>query len=309
MDGRPFTLVSSQQPGLDEPGCALLCIRERVRADVLVRSLTCSKPMTERIFSQGQLTASDGRVLRRTDFLEPGDEARLSLVVTRQPGPVDDAPLTVLYQDSFLLAVDKPSGILVHGDGSDAQTLTAQAQGHLLRQGSGAVAQALHRLDVDTSGIVLFSLAEEIQPAFDALIAGDGLTKRYYAVIEGALSAPLGKWITVDAPIARDRHDARRMRVGRTGKPARTRVRMVEKNGARSLIEAELETGRRHQIRVHLAYLGHPLVGDTLYGGASSSHGLQLCAHELHLTHPVSGEDIKLSLSMDAKHLAEWSWS
>jgi 23S rRNA pseudouridine1911/1915/1917 synthase len=158
---------------------------------------------------------------------------------------------------------------------------------------------------VDTSGIVLFSLTEEFQPSFDALVAGTGLRKRYWAVIEGALPWHDDRWHTIDAPIARDRHDARRMRVGRTGKPAVTLVRTVERHGRQSLVEAELATGRRHQIRVHLAHLGHPICGDSLYGGTPNDGGLLLHAHEAQLTHPLSGELLVVRSALPAR-LGTW---
>lgn len=295
MGGRGFTLLSATGPTPDGPGEAAFCIEQPTEAAAFAQDLVKSKAMVTRIFNNGQFKGPDGAPLLRATALAAGRKVTLSLVPTRESGPSSSAPVSVLYQDAFLLAADKPAGLLVHSDGTASQTLTAQVQGLLARQGSAAVPQALHRLDVDTSGIVLFSLAEEIQPAFDALIAGDGLTKRYYAVIEGTLSRSQSSWFTIDAPIARDRHDARRMRVGRTGKPSVTHVRTVAVKGGRSLLEVELETGRRHQIRVHLAHLGHPLVGDTLYGGVRDANGLHLNAHEVRLTHPVTGEPLAIT--------------
>ena len=156
---------------------------------------------------------------------------------------------------------------------------------------------------------MLYSLASETQPAFDALVATNRIRKRYLALVRGKLPATGGdSWLVVDAPIARDRHDARRMRVGSTGRPSQTRVRIVERRGAETLVEAELVTGRRHQIRVHLAHLGCPIVGDALYGygtslsasgsggsgGAEEARGLCLHAHELQFTHPLSGRRLTL---------------
>jgi len=175
MSGRPFTLLSAEAPTAEGAGRATFCINEPTEATAFVRILVQSKAMVTRIFNNDQLRAPDNAPIARTAPLASGDEVALQLVPTHAPGPTSAAPVTVLYQDPFLLAVDKPAGLLVHGDGTAAHTLTARVHGHLVRQGSAAVPQALHRLDVDTSGIVLFSLAEETQPAFDALIAGDGL--------------------------------------------------------------------------------------------------------------------------------------
>lgn len=203
--------------------------------------------------------------------------------------------LTVVYEDEWLLAVDKPAGIIVHGDGTGKRTLTDLVRSHLEAEGrheSAAQAQAVQRLDRETTGLVLFSLSKDVQPALDALMAGHGLHKRYVAVVRG--SFPAGPQV-IDAPIARDRHDAHRMRVGRTGKVARTHVVRIDARQGRSLVACELETGRRHQIRVHLAHVGHPIVGDSLYGGGANRAGLMLHALEEELAHPVSGERLLLS--------------
>ena len=292
MSKRALTLVDAASSGAGEPGFATFSVGQATRALDALRELIPSRPMVAHIFEGKQLVDAEGRVVPRDAMLSEASLVTLRLQGTRAVAPASAEPPVVLYQDPFLLAVDKPQGILVHGDGSTARTLTACVQGYLLEQGVDAVPQALHRLDVDTSGIVLFSLAEETQPAFDALIAGSGMSKRYYAVVRGRLPKALGAWVEVDAPIARDRHDARRMRVGRSGKPALTRFRPVSSRGGLTLVEAELGSGRRHQIRVHLAHLGHPIVGDALYGGERCESGLLLHAHEVCLEHPISNKQL-----------------
>ena len=202
--------------------------------------------------------------------------------------------LRVIYEDEVLLACDKPAGIIVHGDGTGARTLTEAVAGHLAAAGRpDARPQAVQRLDRETTGLVLFSLDRATQPALDAQVAGHDMGKTYLAVVSGRVP-----WAqkTVRAPIGRDRHDARRMRVCRPGqgKPAETRVTRLAQRGGRSLLLVELVTGRRHQIRVHLASLGFPIVGDALYGGARSTSGLLLHAWSEDITHPVFGERLHL---------------
>ena len=139
---------------------------------------------------------------------------------------------------------------------------------------------------IETTGLVLFSLTQEFQPAFDALVAGHDLRQCSLAIAAGTRR----RWPDeVVAPIARDRHDARRMRVSASGKAAATLVRKLGEANGRSLLLAELETGRRHQIRVHLQSMGFPLAGDALYGGPRAA-GLMLHALEEALLHPVTGE-------------------
>ncbi len=213
--------------------------------------------------------------------------------------------LVTVYEDDVLLAADKPAGILVHGDGTGARTLTDLVADRLAARGRPDVRpQAVQRLDVDTTGLVLFSLDRATQPALDAQVAGHDMHKRYLAVVQGRF--PSGEKV-IDLPLGRDRHDAHRMRVcapGR-GKPSVTRVRRLAYESGRSLLGIELKTGRRHQIRVHLAHLGFPIVGDVLYGGARSARGLLLHAFEEELVHPVTGECLRLRTAWPSR-LGTW---
>ncbi|MDO5709287.1 MAG: RluA family pseudouridine synthase [Coriobacteriales bacterium] len=300
MSDAPLEFVDAAGPTAKGPGHVTFVVTRETSAQEALRALLASRPATARVFNEGQFRGADGQALRPGDALAENGRVTLLLAPHHVVGPVSETAVIVLHQDPFLLAVDKPAGILVHSDGTDAETLTARVQGYLLRQGNAAVPQALHRLDVDTSGAVLFSLTDELQPAFDALFASDGqlrdgLRKRYYAVVTGTMPWSIGSWHMIDAPIARDRHDARRMRVGKTGKPSATKVRVLGSRNGHTLVEAELITGRRHQIRVHLAHLGHPIVGDVLYGKASRAGSLLLHAHEVKLTHPITGEQLTIT--------------
>ena len=268
-------------------------------AGELAQDLLGSKAAARRAFATGQLSA-DGRALQHNDQLAKDDAVELRLcraILQADPnGPVPD----VIYQDPFLLAVDKPAGLLVHGDGSGADTLTAQVECLLTRQGLLGAVQAVQRLDAQTTGLVIFSLAQEFQPFLDAQVAGHNMRKRYLAVVEGRM--PLGQtWIELTGPIARDRHDARRMRVGATGKPAHTRVQVLSQHKGCSLLLVELLTGRKHQIRVHLAHAGHPILGDSLYGGAPCRDGLMLHALSERIVHPLTREALELQTSVPAR--------
>ena len=220
-----------------------------------------------------------------------------------------DSNLEVLYQDEYLLAVNKPAGIIVHADGTNEPSLTDVVCEKLRAlEGSREVdlsqVQALNRLDKETTGIVLFSLKKETQVQFDQLIASKELSKEYLAVVKGAFEP---NKLLIDKAIGKDRHDAQKMRVSATGKPSQTEVRLIKvassaQSQTQSLLLVNLLTGRRHQIRVHLSSLGFPLVGDTLYGGVSSlqrgakkkrkAQPLMLHAYRVEFIHPVTSAKI-----------------
>ncbi len=204
--------------------------------------------------------------------------------------------LRVLYRSDTLIAVDKPQGIIVHGDGTGAPTLTDAVHKLLLAEGTDAAQsaardlQCLQRLDRDTSGIVLFSLSKKTQGTYDRLIAEHAVEKHYRALVVGRYprAAQTYTW-----PIGRDRHDARKMRVSRTGKSATTHARLLEQHASTALLDVRIETGRKHQIRVHLSHAGHPIVGDELYGRPHPK-GLMLHAAKLSFRDPVTGESVDI---------------
>lgn len=292
---RMAALVSADE----HDGVLTLEARQSSRAAALLFSLGVSRAAVGRMFARGQLSRADGAKLDAQRRVEEGE--RLSLRLARpalnsQVMAPEGPRARMLYEDPFLLALDKPAGLLVHGDGTGAPTLTDAARAHLAGKGIPCEPQAVQRLDADTTGVVLFSKTAEFQSAFDALVAEHGaMRKRYLAVARGRL--PEGRLVFREL-IARDRHDARRMRVG-DGAHAQAAVTYVETlavdgSGTHSLVLAELGTGRRHQIRVHLAAHGCPVANDTLYGTVESPGGLMLHAYEERFEHPVTGADVRI---------------
>ena len=220
-----------------------------------------------------------------------------------------DNNLEILYQDEYLLAVNKPAGIIVHADGTNEPSLTdVVCEKIRALEGSREVdlsqVQALNRLDKETTGIVLFSLKKETQAQFDQLIASKELSKEYLAAVKGVFEP---NKLLIDKAIGKDRHSAQKMRISATGKPSQTEVRFIKvslsaQGQTQSLLLVNLLTGRKHQIRVHLSSLGFPLVGDALYGGVSSLQrgtkkkhkvqSLMLHAYRVGFIHPVTGAKI-----------------
>lgn len=209
----------------------------------------------------------------------------------------EESGIEVLYEDDFCLVVHKPAGIAVHPDGSRAQraTLANLVAAHYQMHGEACAVHHVHRLDEYTSGPVLYAKGEFARLALDAQMRDKAIGRVYLAVAAGKVPPSL---TVIDAPIGRDRHHKSRRRVSPGGQEARTRVELVRHlaGGRASLVRLTLETGRTHQIRVHLAHAGHPLIGDVLYGGPEDSLNRQaLHGERLDFTHPFTGERIEVS--------------
>lgn len=203
------------------------------------------------------------------------------------------APLRCVYQDEHLLVLDKPAGLLcVPGRGPDKQDcLSARAQA------LWPAALVVHRLDQATSGLVLMALGLAAQRTLGQAFALQQVDKRYQAWVQGLVTAPAspGGWGEIDAPLAPDWPNRPRQIVdAERGKPSRTRWRVLQQDAARgkALLELQPLTGRTHQLRVHLAHIGHPILGDALYADAATqalAPRLMLHAQQLALAHPASG--------------------
>lgn len=202
-------------------------------------------------------------------------------------------PLTVVYEDADLLVVDKPAGLTVHpGAGRLTGTLVHAVLAHcpdLPGIGGEHRPGIVHRLDKDTSGLLVVAKTEVTLRGLQAQIQVRRVQRDYLALVHGRVARTTG---TIDAPIARDPRHRTRMAIVASGRRAVTHFRVAERFAEATLLEARLETGRTHQIRVHCASLGHPIVGDQVYGRRSNPWGLRrqaLHAFRLAFIHPVSG--------------------
>jgi 23S rRNA pseudouridine1911/1915/1917 synthase len=223
---------------------------------------------------------------------------RVEVLPERQaPAPVGGpgASFTVAYEDEHLLVVDKPAGVVVHPARGHATGTLAQALAQRGADGGDpGRAGIVHRLDRDTSGLLAVAKSDEVHRALKALLASRRLRREYLALVDGHVSARTG---TIDAPIGRDRRDRVRVSIETDHpRPARTHFEVERVLPAATLLRVALETGRTHQIRVHMAAIGHPVAGDPLYGSPGQfGLGRQfLHAHRLALVHPITGEQLDL---------------
>ncbi len=207
----------------------------------------------------------EGRASRGRDKVAGGEQVRIEARLAAEATVAPEAlALDVVFEDRALLVINKPAGLVVHpGAGHPSRTL----QNALLALDPALAvvprAGLVHRLDRDTSGLLLVARTVEAHTRLAAALAAHGIERRYLAICTGVMTG--GR--RIEEPIGRHRTSRTRMTVRRDGRAAVTHVKVVRRFRAHTLIEAQLETGRTHQIRVHLAHIGHPLVGDPVYGG------------------------------------------
>ncbi|HEX3753812.1 MAG TPA: RluA family pseudouridine synthase [Rhizomicrobium sp.] len=231
----------------------------------------------QQLLAQGAVSVADRTIKDADHRVKPGEVYLVAVPATVSAAPRgQDIPLTVIYEDKDLIVIDKPAGLVVHPaagnpDGTLVNALIAHCGGELIGIGGEARPGIVHRLDKDTSGLLVAAKTERAMASLAKQFARRTIERAYHAVVWGA---PREREGVIEGAIGRSPFDRKRMAVLRgSGKPARTRYRIVELFGPAirpfaSLIECRLETGRTHQIRVHLTHLGHPLVGDPQYGRA-----------------------------------------
>jgi 23S rRNA pseudouridine1911/1915/1917 synthase len=251
----------------------------------------------------------DGRPRPKRHAVQPGEMIEVA-EPQAHPAAAAAAPaeFTVVYGDEHLLVVDKPAGVVVHpARGHYSGTLAQALERHGAGGGEPSRAGIVHRLDRDTSGLLVVAKSEPAHRALRALLASRRLRREYLALVDGHPPARTG---TVDAPLGRDRHDRVRMSI-ETDAPrdARTHFQVERLLGASALLRVVLETGRTHQIRAHMAAIGHPVCGDSVYGVAGR-HGLTrqfLHAERLAFEHPIIHQplDLRSPLPADLRRALE----
>jgi 23S rRNA pseudouridine1911/1915/1917 synthase len=219
--------------------------------------------------------------------------ARLQMGETAGLEPVE-MELAIVHEDAEVLVVDKPPFLLVHPTAPEQdRTLAHGVAWHLREQGLHAAVHPVHRIDRDTSGLVLFAKTGHAHHRLDVQLRAGEIRREYLALVDGVMADDRG---TIDAPIARDPRNPSLRAVREGGEAALTRYEVVERFAAATLVRLELETGRTHQIRVHMRHAGHPVLGDRQYGrkGLDTIKRQALHAARLAFVHPSSGERLEL---------------
>jgi 23S rRNA pseudouridine1911/1915/1917 synthase len=274
---------------------------------------TLSRERLKSLIRSGAVHAS-GKAVRDPATKVRGDE-HLSVAVP-EPVPAhnepQDIPLKIVFEDEHLLVVDKPAGLVVHpaagnADGTLVNALLHYCAGQLSGIGGVARPGIVHRIDKDTSGLLVVAKTDVAHEGLAKQFAAHSIDRRYLAIVSGVPKASHG---IVDAPLARSATNRKKIAIveGKRGKRAVTHWKRLDLLRDAALVECRLETGRTHQVRVHMASIGHPLVGDPVYGRSRTKHSKllkelgfhrqALHAAELGLTHPVTKRRLSFSSRM-----------
>lgn len=259
--------------------------------DFLMNDCGISRKMLTQVKHGGLIVVNGEPRTVRFD-VSCGDEVTIHFPV-EQPAETmvrSSRPLKIIFEDDYFLAVDKPAGIAtipsrLHPD----DTLANAVLGYYDQIGLASAIHVINRLDRDTSGVVLFAKYAYVHHRFSELQQSGGLARMYLALVEGEVTPQ-----TIDAPIGRAKDSIMERIVTAEGQHAVTHITRHQPIGSDSLLTIRLETGRTHQIRVHLLHIGHPLIGDSMYGGSARMQRHALHSASARFIHPMTGIEVKI---------------
>ena len=274
------------------------------RLDKAVADLTdLSRSLANEQIKTGKILVN-GLVKKAKYTVKEGDVISYKLPEVEEVEYVaEDIPLEIVYQDEDVAVVNKPQGMVVHPSaGHTSGTLVNALMYHIkdLSGINGVLRPGIvHRIDKDTSGLLMIAKNDQAHVALADELKDKKSLRKYWAIVHGNLPNDRG---VIEAPIGRSEKDRKKQAVTAKGKPALTRFQVLERFGDYSLVELQLETGRTHQIRVHMAYIGHPVAGDEVYGPRKTlkGHGQFLHARTLGFTHPRTAEVLEFTAEVPA---------
>lgn len=275
-----------------------------LRLDKAVADFTeLSRSLANEQIKNGQILVN-GQAKKAKYAVKEGDLISYEVPELEEVEYVAEAlPLEIVYQDEDVAVVNKPQGMVVHPSaGHTSGTLVNALMYHIkdLSGINGVLRPGIvHRIDKDTSGLLMIAKNDQAHLALADELKDKKSLRKYWAIVHGNLPNDRG---VIEAPIGRSEKDRKKQAVTAKGKPALTRFQVLERFGDYTLVELQLETGRTHQIRVHMAYIGHPVAGDEVYGPRKTlkGHGQFLHARTLGFTHPRTGEVLKFTSEVPA---------
>lgn len=280
---KEFVIQEDQKERIDKVLSSLDNTLSRVRIQKLIQE--------EKIRVNGQFVKASYKVsLGDKIEIEEGEPKEIGL-------KAQNIPIAVLYEDDAIIVVNKPKGMVVHPadgnpDGTLVNALMAHCKGSLSGIGGEIRPGIVHRLDKDTSGVLVVAKNDEAHALLSNQIKNREMEKTYLALVKGSIPE---EEATINMPIARSKKDRKKMDVDKNGKEAITHFKVLERALEYTFLEVKIETGRTHQIRVHLSHIGYPIVGDTVYSNGKNPFGIEgqmLHAKSLKFRHPVTEKEM-----------------
>lgn len=263
-------------------------IKEEIYLDELLNNLFCSKKTVYLLKQENRIKVNNKQV-KENILLNENDIIDID-IIKDETNDIEETyfNLDILYEDDYLLIVNKPIGVIIHDDNS-TDALDNYVAYYYRSTNQRHKVYHVHRLDKDTSGAILYCKQAYLLPLLDKMLQEKKIQRTYLALASGNIS----KKMTINKPIGSDRHHNNRYVISSTGKEAITQVEPLKRFGKNTLVKCKLKTGRTHQIRVHLASISHPIVGDTIYGNIPAER-LMLHSCSITLTHPITNERLEI---------------
>ena len=272
---------------------------ERLDSYISKSNLDLSRSMVQKLIKEKRVFVN-GKNEKESYKIKVNDNITIQIEEPKSSKlEAQDIPLDIIYEDNDIIVINKPKGMVVHpGNGNPDNTLVnavlAHCKGSLSGIGGEIRPGIVHRIDKDTSGLIIVAKNDKSHINLSEQIKNHEVTKIYTALVKGNISEDEA---TIDMPIGRDKKDRKKMSVTRDGKEAISHIKVVKRYGNYTLIRVKIDTGRTHQIRVHMAKIGHPVVGDEVYSSGKNEFGVKgqmLHSTILKFKHPISGKEIML---------------
>ena len=278
---------------------------ETQRLDTYVASLgiALSRSMVQKLIKDDKITVN-GKVQKESYKVKQNDEIKIIIEEPKETNiEAEEIPLDIVYEDDYIVVVNKQKGMVVHpGNGNPNGTLVNAILNHCKGKLSGIGGEIrpgiVHRIDKDTSGLIIVAKCDEAHIKLSNQIKNHEITKIYTALVKGNLVEDNA---TIDMPIGRSKTDRKKMEVRKDGKNAVTHISVIKRYGKYTLLKIKIDTGRTHQIRVHLAQIGYPIVGDEVYSNGKNEFnvtGQMLHSTVLEFIHPITNEKMHLEAEL-----------
>lgn len=272
---------------------------ERLDSYISKSNLDLSRSMVQKLIKENRVFVN-GKNEKESYKIKVNDNITIQIEEPKSSKlEAQDIPLNIIYEDNDIIVINKPKGMVVHpGNGNPDNTLVnavlAHCKGSLSGIGGEIRPGIVHRIDKDTSGLIIVAKNDKSHINLSEQIKNHEVTKIYTALVKGNICEDEA---TIDMPIGRDKKDRKKMSVTRDGKEAISHIKVIKRYGNYTLIRVKIDTGRTHQIRVHMAKIGHPVVGDEVYSSGKNEFGVKgqmLHSTILKFKHPISGKEIML---------------